>query len=336
MHKGSLSVCIPNYNHAKYIGSAIEAHLSQPVGPAEIIVVDDASTDSSVRIIQEMAAKDDRVKLLRNETNQGCNNSTNRALAAATGDYIFLQGADDYVLPGSVEKMVDLLDTYPAAGIGIFPTVFVDPEGNRLTPSQVPVHHTYEADGLLRKRCSLAPADVRRLLRRQPWFVNGGPGYVVRRNVILEAGCFISELGVVADWFVANFAALKYGMAYTPEALVAFRVMAGGYGSSVIRNPDAVLAELRHVVSALRDSRFGGIFTPQFIQDKEREFSYRVVRGGFVCWHRDFFGLVNRFFPPRTILDRVFFNALHFISKIEQYVLRAYCKRNYRSIFPQI
>jgi glycosyltransferase involved in cell wall biosynthesis len=59
----SISVVVPNYNHASYLPHCLNAILSQSVRPNEVIIVDDGSTDNSVEVVLEFAKKDASTKL---------------------------------------------------------------------------------------------------------------------------------------------------------------------------------------------------------------------------------------------------------------------------------
>jgi glycosyltransferase involved in cell wall biosynthesis len=63
----------------------------------EVIVIDDASTDNSVEVIEGFARKDPIIRLYRNEQNQGVNQTVNRGLSLAAGEYIIFSAADDRV-----------------------------------------------------------------------------------------------------------------------------------------------------------------------------------------------------------------------------------------------
>ena len=117
MKKGTLSVVISNYNHAHYLPESLQAILSQSYRPLEVIVIDDASTDNSVDVIESFARKDPIVHLYRNEQNRGVFFSANRGLNLAAGEYIYWAAADDRVCPGFFEKSMDILAQYPQAGL---------------------------------------------------------------------------------------------------------------------------------------------------------------------------------------------------------------------------
>lgn len=104
-----ISVLIPNFNAANYVGQAIESILSQTVLPDEIIVVDDASTDDSWKIITNFADKYDFIKIYRNEKNSGVAYTRNRLISKASGFYLVFLDSDDLSLPTRIERQLNFL-----------------------------------------------------------------------------------------------------------------------------------------------------------------------------------------------------------------------------------
>lgn len=99
-----VSVIIPAYNTAAYIGKAIESALKQTLSDLEVVVVDDCSTDETVAVVQSFA--DERVKLLQNPQNLGAGGARNRALQVARGKWIAVLDSDDWYAPERLEKLV--------------------------------------------------------------------------------------------------------------------------------------------------------------------------------------------------------------------------------------
>ena len=93
----SLSVVLPNFNHAQHLPASLAAILSQSLPALEIIVIDDCSTDNSVEVIQSFAAKHSTIRFIRNEVNQGVVWNMNHGLKLARGDYVVFPAADDQV-----------------------------------------------------------------------------------------------------------------------------------------------------------------------------------------------------------------------------------------------
>src|SRR5437879_10432527 len=95
----TLSVVLPNFNHARLLPRAIRGLLAQERPADEILVVDDGSTDDSLSVIEAIAAVTPSITLLRNETNRGVIPTLARGLRAAQGRYVYFAAADDWVLP---------------------------------------------------------------------------------------------------------------------------------------------------------------------------------------------------------------------------------------------
>src|SRR5262249_1546333 len=117
MPLGTLSVIMPNYNHARLIPRALTAVLEQSHRPTEVIVLDDGSTDNSMEVIESFAQRDALVRLIRHERNQGIMAAIARGFEVSRGDYVFFPAADDYILPGHFEKSLRMLAEHPEAGL---------------------------------------------------------------------------------------------------------------------------------------------------------------------------------------------------------------------------
>ncbi|MCB0754882.1 MAG: glycosyltransferase [Flavobacteriales bacterium] len=88
-----VSVLMPAFNAEKFIAEAIDSIIGQSHQHWELLILDDASTDGTLAIIESYS--DTRIKVLRNETNQGYLLSCNRLFSEAQGDFITFQDADD-------------------------------------------------------------------------------------------------------------------------------------------------------------------------------------------------------------------------------------------------
>src|SRR5207249_4932927 len=80
-------------------------------------VMDDASTDDSVQVIESFAKRHPIIRLHRNERNLGVVSNINRGVDLALGDYLLTAAADDELVPGFFEKSLRLLGEYPRAGL---------------------------------------------------------------------------------------------------------------------------------------------------------------------------------------------------------------------------
>ncbi len=101
----AISVIIPMYNVERYIIYCMESIMQQTFKDFEVIMIDDASTDNTYRVCQTLFGKDERVTILRNESNQGQCNSRNRGMKLARGKYLYFMDSDDEILPQGLEKL---------------------------------------------------------------------------------------------------------------------------------------------------------------------------------------------------------------------------------------
>lgn len=102
----AISVIIPVYNCASVILRCLD---SIDYKDAELIVVDDGSSDNSAKIIAKYSDLHPNVRLIKKE-NGGVSSARNVGIEAATGKYIMFVDADDYVLPHGIEKVVDIIE----------------------------------------------------------------------------------------------------------------------------------------------------------------------------------------------------------------------------------
>ena len=102
----TVSVIIPTYNRAPFVGEAIESALAQTRPPLEVVVVDDGSTDDTA---DRVAHYGDRVVYVR-QTNAGPATARNTGIGHARGDLIALLDSDDRWLPQKLEWQVPLFD----------------------------------------------------------------------------------------------------------------------------------------------------------------------------------------------------------------------------------
>ena len=103
------SIIIAAYNAEKFLGRAAGSLFSQTLKDIEIIIVDDASTDSTADIISSLTA-DPRVRTFRNSENLGPGETRNRGLDLATGKWIGVLDADDAYQPNRLEKLIDVAE----------------------------------------------------------------------------------------------------------------------------------------------------------------------------------------------------------------------------------
>lgn len=104
-----VSIITPNYNSEKYICDTIESVISQTYSNWEMIIIDDASTDSSVKLIESYLQKDERINLLKIENNSGTAEARNKGVECAKGRFIAFLDSDDVWLESKLKTQVSFM-----------------------------------------------------------------------------------------------------------------------------------------------------------------------------------------------------------------------------------
>ena len=104
------SVIVPMYNVQRYIKLCIDSILNQTFKDFEIIIVDDVSTDDSYKICHERYGKNEKVRIIRHEKNQGLGPSRNTGIKHARGKYIYFLDSDDLIMPNTLEKIHEVAE----------------------------------------------------------------------------------------------------------------------------------------------------------------------------------------------------------------------------------
>jgi glycosyltransferase involved in cell wall biosynthesis len=101
-----ITVYIPTFNRSALVLRAVESVLNQSYSKVEVIVVDDGSSDDTVRIVEELSSRDNRVRLFKNERSKGACGARNTAIEHARGEFITGLDDDDYFLPDRLDKFL--------------------------------------------------------------------------------------------------------------------------------------------------------------------------------------------------------------------------------------
>ncbi len=217
-----ISIVIPVYKAEKYIRQAVESALSQPeVG--EIILIEDASPDNSLKVCQELANEYSLVKLFchNDKKNHGASASRNLGIQKANFDYIAFLDADDFYLPGRFKVAIEKFNKYPEID-GVYEAVgtyFQDEESQekwasigRNTRKLTTVNEIIEPDLLFET-----------LVKKEEvgWF--HADGLVVRKAIFGRTGYFDEHLEFSEDivmWFkMAAVGKLLPGSLEVPVAM---------------------------------------------------------------------------------------------------------------------
>ena len=125
------------FNHEEFLDESIQSILNQTFKDFEFIIINDASTDSTLEIIKKYQIKDKRIQLIINKKNIGLTKSLNKGLKISKGKYIARQDADDVSLPKRLEKQYEFLEKNKQIILCGTDYINIDDKGQKLPKRRV-------------------------------------------------------------------------------------------------------------------------------------------------------------------------------------------------------
>ena len=223
-----ISVVMPVYNAEAFLEEAIESILDQNFTNFEFIIVDDASTDNSSKIIQQYSRKDKRIIHLRNDNNLGIAETRTKGTKSAKGKYIAVADADDISIPTRFARQFEYLESHNDCGVvGGFLELFDSDTGKIIG-----VRKYHEDDARLRKKLFLYSPVAQ-------------PVSIIRSEVFDTLGYYDPKFPPAEDldlWFRIG---TKYKFANIQEILLKYRVNKQSATISEIQKMEAMTLEIR-------------------------------------------------------------------------------------------
>lgn len=212
--RGRISVVIPSYNYAHFIGDAIESVLNQTYRDVELIVSDNCSTDNTEAVLKRYAG-DPRLSVYRNERNIGIIPNVNAGLRRASGEFVAFLSADDFFLPNHLERTLAVLQQHSEVDIVYTGTLLSPASGIpyavRSMPGQLPFDYVDIRDELVELLTTTCHVCL--------------PTALFRRSLFDELGAFDEQLRIAGDWELAlRFATAGKRFAYLRDPSVCVRL----------------------------------------------------------------------------------------------------------------
>jgi len=127
-----VSIGVPVYNGDRYLAQALESILGQTLDDLEVVVCDNASSDGTEEIARSIAARDSRVRYVRNAENLGVAANFNKTFHLSRAKYFKWSSSDDLCAPTLVERCVECLDEHPDAMLAYGRTRLINGAGTPL------------------------------------------------------------------------------------------------------------------------------------------------------------------------------------------------------------
>lgn len=276
-----VSVVIAAYNAADFIEATCRSVMRQTYQTLEILVVDDGSTDRTAAVVEALAVTDPRIRLIRQQ-NLGVAAARNRAIAAATGEFIAPLDADDVWDPTKIARQVARLEEAgPTAGMAYCWWAWIDVNGTLLDRSPF---WRIEGDVLERlTEVNFTGSASVPLYRRACLDVVGG----------YDAGLRAKGAQGCEDWDLALRVAGRYQVAAVPAMLVGYRRR----GDSMSAGCDTMWRSQVQVLEALAAREPS--LSPTVLRRSKGQFALHLA--GVSFWSGDYLGACRWVLRSRPI-----------------------------------
>lgn len=234
-----VSVVIATHNRAELLPKAVESVLRQSLQDFEIVVVDDASVDGTPRVLEQLAARDGRLRFVRSDENLGAGGARNLGFAAARGEFVAVLDDDERAEPDRLERQVSFLDEHPQVAAVFSAIRWVDGNDETLRLSPGPI---------LRDELPRSPAVLFRLLYLEGNRLPNGT-MLARRQVVLDHP--YPDLPTAEDWALClELTAAGMTLASVPDALV--RSLRDDGHQSLMRDKEQAFRNQRRALRRVR------------------------------------------------------------------------------------
>lgn len=200
----SVDVIVPCYRYGHFLRECVGSVLSQTGPHIRVLIIDDASPDNSATVAEELARFDSRVLFVRHSKNKGHIATYNEGIEWVSADYLLLLSADDYLLPGALDRAVTFLDAHPNVGFVFGSALEISETGP--TTEVIPVTYVLKTseDVILSGPEFLEVSHCRNIVPT--------PTVVVRTTIQQRAGGYRQELPHTGDmemwWRLAAYASV--------------------------------------------------------------------------------------------------------------------------------
>jgi len=312
----AVSVVVPSYNYARYLGECMESILCQSLRDLEVIVIDDASTDDTAAVLSRFAG-DRRAQVIRHQRNVGHLKTYAEGIGAARGRYLVLMSADDRCMdPNAFDRQVRVLEEHETVGFVYSATAIIDEWGNVMGITR-PWERDFVRSGL-DEFAALLFAD----------HINHS-GTMVRRQCYFDQGGYDEALPNSCDWEMWLRLSAHYDVGYIADPLHGYRLHSQNMSLHQVSMGQAI-DDARSVINkafrylppeaamSLRPLRSKAL-SHGLVHQAEVELGFdrkgRAWRGLLAATRRDPTVLVRSKFPLvlllRTLLGKKSFHQLH-------------------------
>ncbi len=227
-----ISVVLLNYNHANFLERSIEAIISQSLKPYELIIADDASSDSSFKVIKKYVRKYKWITLKQNSRNLGVCENTNSSLDFIKSEYAIFAAADDFLQSDWIERSENHIQNNKNIGLVASPAYAYSAKDKK-------EYDFYSSLFIDFKVKRISPDKFENYVTKYGMFFKGATS-VYNLNLFKKYGGYIKQLGSYADTVVAYRCGATGGCIFDPLPGASCERSSSGFASSSMRSLDSI------------------------------------------------------------------------------------------------
>jgi len=252
----SVSVIIPNYNYAEYLDLRLRTVLNQSVRPTQIIILDDASTDESMDIIQSVEGMDGvDVRVITNDVNSGSVFSQwKKGLQVVTGDLVWIAETDDYCDQNFIESLIPEFDD-PEAVIAFTNSIMVDRYGGSYGATYTNYYKEHFGSYFDSDFRADGTSFIRDVLLKRNAIMNAS-SVLFRATAATDAQIYLENFKVSGDWLFWINICLKGKICYQTKARNYHRRHEKSVIAVALENKSVIVNEMislcKHIVEKVK------------------------------------------------------------------------------------
>lgn len=256
----TISAYLLNYNYEHYLPKAIIAILEQTALPLEFVIIDDASTDNSLKIIESLIQNVPFARVVQHKQNQGVIRSINEAITTCRGDYLYLGSSDDWIEPDLFYRSLQLIKSHPNIGLTtaspfyhtndqskpyyftsasrISRHRFANRTQNSLSP-QKEEHHPTPPDYAITNGVPtiIYPHELKKLIIETNFSI-ATVTTIYKTSLLVQYGLFDERLQGLSDWYMMFYIASKHPIGFIPYHLGTTRIHCHSYSAGIHKNKE--------------------------------------------------------------------------------------------------
>lgn len=254
----SVAIIIPNYNQAHCLENAIRQACEQTHPADEVIIIDDGSTDDSVKVIKSFQEEYSNLHLIESPCNEGPTSAQHRGLEHCTSTYVAMVAVDDILLPEFIEKNLRVLKVHPYAGLSFSNYAILDDESGEVKDYSID-WSMYGKFNNARYPEYISSTEFCEFNKREVVWMSSNT-VMFKRELLQNVGGLNERAKWHCNWLLYLTMALRYGACVVPEKLAIIRAPLDSYSAIGLKGSETQRDVIRNIVDLVREPQLRDVY----------------------------------------------------------------------------